>query len=129
MSSDFITQAEVGMKKRCTRCEEWKERKDFYRTVVKGRQRDKDGRYFRKSICKRCQIEQDKEKERNITPEERDRRRKILRARRRAYRRLAAINEEGFRLLLMEELRDAGIENYRYTSPNGEYSGYTELLP
>ena len=116
-----LSPAEISLKKKCIDCKEWKARNHFYRTTVRGKKKDQDGKYYRKARCKEC--DQKKYPSKKKTPAEKARATKILAARRAAYRRLAAMNEEGFKILLRDELRERGIRDYEYRSPNGEWNG------
>lgn len=129
---EAILPAEQGLKKRCRyehhEGDRWIPVQMFSRD---GMRKTKNGTYVRKGICKKCQAHQGRERTKQRvaagepkrkTFEEKERARKILRARRKAYRRLAAMNEEGFKYFLREELEKEGVSDYRYISPNGEWN-------
>lgn len=124
MRTDWIgtTMTEERLK-RCTVCGEWKpaNTKHFYATTSRGKKRNQYGEPFLRSQCRLCKLadhrEWSKEKRPKRTPEERERYAKMQRARRRAYQRLAKLNEEGFKILYAEELAKEGLKLEHYVGP------------
>lgn len=122
--------AEKGRKKRCNSKDHegnrWLPVREFYRTSIRGRKVAPDGTYYRKAHCRKCVAIKNKREGRSNntkTPEAKEKYRKIQAARRRAYRRLAAMNEDGFRFFFEQELQSEGITDYAYRSPNYDYQG------
>lgn len=110
-------------KKKCSECGEWlpATTEFFYATTSRGRKQNQYGEPFLRSQCRKCKLEShrawSKESRRGRSPEERERYAKMQKARRRAYQRLAKINEEGFKLLYAEELQKEGIQLEHYVGP------------
>jgi len=110
-------------KKKCSECEQWfpATTEFFYATTSRGRKTNQYGEPFLRSQCRKCKIEKhrewSKQTQRRRAPEERERYAKMQRARRRAYQRLAKLNEEGFKYLYADELRKEGIVLDHYVGP------------
>lgn len=95
--------------------------KYFYPTTSRGKRTNQWGEPYLRSICRLCKLRQHREwsktKRPKRTEEEKERYAKMQRARRRAYQRLAAMNEEGFKLLYGEELAKEGLQLEHYVGP------------
>lgn len=104
--------------KKCTSCGEWKPAtpRHFYKTTSRGRSINSFGELYLRSQCIPCKLAQNEEY-RLRSEAEKERSAKMQRARRRAYRRLAKLNEEGFKILYSQELAREGINLEHYNGP------------
>jgi len=115
--------AEAQRYKKCSRCKQWlpATTEYFYPTTSRGKRTNSFGEPYLRSQCRQCKRDLHNEWARTNrpkrTPEEVKRYAKMQRARRRAYQRLADMNEEGFKLLYAEELLKEGIRLERYVGP------------
>jgi len=93
----------------------------FYGTTSRGKTHNQWGERYLRSICRACKRRKNREYSKRVkrrtTPQERERYRVMARARDRAYQRLAAMNEEGFKVLYAEELLKHGIRLDKYMGP------------
>lgn len=122
-----ISPAEIGLKKRCRDPEHIGERLLPLRMFDKagkvpstGESKHADGRYYRQAKCKVCKGRENKTfaKTYERNNRDKDRAQKMTRARRTAYRRLAAASPELFKMLYAEELRKEGITTAKYVKPS-----------
>lgn len=82
----------------------------FYHQTVKGSIRKADGSYRFRNPCKECKKAKDREKPSDRDPSTEERRRKVNRAKQRAYQQLANVHRLEFDMYYGKFLKEEGIK-------------------